>query len=293
MPVHRSDASAVTYSTAHGPLVFGPRCLIMGVLNVTPDSFSDGGRYAEVDAAVARAVELAAQGADVIDVGAESTRPGALAVPPDEQIRRAIPVIQKARKQGLAIPISIDTRSAKVAAAALDAGVDIVNDVSAARHDRAMPRLLAGRRVPFVLMHMQGTPQTMQKNPSYSNVVNDVARFFIDRAEVLGDQGVDVGRMIVDPGIGFGKTLAHNLALIHGVSTLRGRWPILVGVSRKRFIGELSGAASPEDRVMGTAGAVAHCVLAGVEMVRVHDVAEMRQVVRVCDAIRSADGLAG
>lgn len=288
MPVQSSSVSSVTYSTAHGPLVFGPRCLIMGILNVTPDSFSDGGRYSGVDNAVARALELATQGADLIDIGAESTRPGATAVPAAEQIRRAIPVIQKARKNGLAIPISIDTRLARVAAAALDAGADIVNDISAARHDRDMPKLLAERRVPFVVMHMQGTPETMQNAPTYADVTREVARFFIDRAEVLGDAGVDVGKMIVDPGIGFGKTLQHNLTLIHGLAAMRGRWPMLVGVSRKRFIGELAGAASPEDRVMGTAGAVAHCVLSGVEMVRVHDVAEMRQVVRVCDAIRQA-----
>ena len=288
MPVQSSTASSVTYSTAHGLLVFGPRCLIMGILNVTPDSFSDGGRYSDVDNAVARALELAAQGADLIDIGAESTRPGATAVPAAEQIRRAIPVIQKARKNGLAIPISIDTRLAKVAAAALDTGADIVNDISAARHDRDMPKLLAERRIPFVVMHMQGTPETMQNAPTYADVTREVARFFIDRAEVLGDAGVDVGKMIVDPGIGFGKTLQHNLTLIHGLAAMRGRWPMLVGVSRKRFIGELAGAASPEDRVMGTAGAVAHCVLSGVEMVRVHDVAEMRQVVRVCDAIRQA-----
>jgi len=289
MLLNRPADPSVTYSTAHGPLVFGPRCLIMGILNVTPDSFSDGGRFAKVDDAVARALELAAQGADVLDIGPESTRPGSTPIAPDEQIRRAIPVIERARKRGLAIPISIDTRSVKVAAAALDAGADMVNDVSAAQHDRDMPNLLAQRRVPFVIMHMQGTPETMQKLPTYLNVVDEVARFFIDRAEALCDAGVDVGRMIVDPGIGFGKTTDHNLALLHDLRELGGQWPILVGVSRKKFIGELSGAASPDDRIMGTAAAVAHCALAGVDMVRVHDVVAMRQVVRVCDAIRAAN----
>lgn len=289
MLLNRPADPSVTYSTAHGPLVFGPRCLIMGILNVTPDSFSDGGRFAKVDDAVARALELAAQGADVLDIGPESTRPGSTPVAPDEQIRRALPLIERARKRGLAIPISIDTRSAKVAAAALDAGADIINDVSAARHDRDMPKLLASRRVPFIIMHMQGTPETMQKHPVYANVVDEVARFFIDRAEALCDAGVDVGRMIVDPGIGFGKTVSHNLALLRDLQTLGGQWPILVGVSRKKFIGELSGAASPDDRIMGTAAAVAHCALVGADMVRVHDVAEMRQVVRICDAIRAAE----
>lgn len=289
MLLNRPADPSVTYSTVHGPLVFGPRSLIMGILNVTPDSFSDGGRYAKVDDAVARALELAAQGADVLDIGPESTRPGATPVAPDEQIRRVIPVIERARKKGLTLPISIDTRSAQVAAAALDAGADIVNDVSAARHDRDMPKLLAQRRVPFVIMHMQGTPETMQKKPVYANVVDEVARFFIDRAEALCDAGVDVGRMIVDPGIGFGKAVSHNLALLRDLQTLGGQWPILVGVSRKRFIGELSGVDSAESRVMGTAAAVAHCVLAGADIVRVHDVAEMRQVVNVCDAIRASD----
>ncbi len=289
MLLNRPAGSSVTYSTAHGPLVFGPRCLIMGILNVTPDSFSDGGRFAKADDAVARAFELAAQGADLLDIGPESTRPGAMPVAPDEQIRRAIAVIERVRKKGLTIPISIDTRSAKVAAAALDAGADMVNDVSAAQHDRDMPKLLAQRRVPFVIMHMQGTPETMQKRPTYGNVVDEVARFFIDRAEALCGAGVDVGRMIVDPGIGFGKTVSHNLALLRDLRVLGGQWPILVGVSRKKFIGELSGAASPEDRAMGTAAAVAHCVLTGVDMIRVHDVAEMRQVVRICDAIRASE----
>ena len=293
MLLNRPAASSVTYSTAHGPLVFGPRCLIMGILNVTPDSFSDGGRYAKTDDAVARALELAAQGADVLDIGPESTRPGATPVAPDEQIRRVIPVIERARKKGLTIPISIDTRSAQVAAAALDAGADIVNDVSAAQHDRHMPKLLAQRRVPFVIMHMQGTPETMQKKPVYANVVDEVARFFIDRAEALCDVGVDVGRMIVDPGIGFGKAVSHNLALLRHLQTLGGQWPILVGVSRKKFIGELSGAASPDDRTMGTAAAVAHCVLTGADMVRVHEVAAMRQVVCVCEAIRAAGSSTG
>lgn len=289
MLLNRPADSSVTYSTAHGPLVFGPRCLIMGILNVTPDSFSDGGRFAKVDDAVTRALDLAEQGADVLDIGPESTRPGATPVAPDEQIRRAIPVIERIRKRGLKMPVSIDTRSARVASAALDAGADIVNDVSAARHDRDMPRLLAQRRVPFVIMHMQGTPETMQKKPAYANVVDEVARFFIDRAEALCAAGVDVGRMIVDPGIGFGKTTVHNLALLRHLPTLGGQWPILVGVSRKKFIGELSGAVSPDDRIMGTAAAVAHCVLTGADMVRVHDVAAMRQVVRVCEAIRCAE----
>jgi len=303
----------------------------MGILNVTPDSFSDGGLYATTEAAVARGREMAAQGADVIDVGGESTRPGARPVEPEFQTQRVEPVIRRLRSEGVSLPISIDTRSAQVAAAALDAGADIVNDISAARHDPAMPRLLAERRVPFVAMHMQGTPETMQIDPRYHDVVTEVRDFFDERAEALAAVGVDVSRIIVDPGIGFGKTLEHILALLRSIGSFRGRWPVLVGPSRKRFISELAdfspegaedrsqgrkplvpvesveqapegrrksthvaaavldsspgnrdSSRSPDSIIIGTAAVVAHCALSGVEMVRVHDVRAMRQVVDVC-----------
>lgn len=280
--------SVLTLDTPHGPLVFGGRCGIMAVLNVTPDSFSDGGRFSDAAAAADEALRLAADGADVIDVGPESTRPGAADVDPDEQIRRAVSVIAAARQRGLTIPLSIDTRSAVVAEAALDAGADLVNDVSGGTHDAAMPKLLARRRVPFVVMHMQGTPRTMQNDPKYDDVVDAVSRFFIQRAEALGDAHVDVGRMIVDPGLGFGKTREHNLELLAGLPKLCGRWPVLVGPSRKRFIGDITGEAEASRRIFGTAAAVAHCALAGAGMVRVHDVKAMRQVVDVSQAIRTA-----
>jgi len=268
--------------TSHGHLAFGQRCLIMGILNVTPDSFSDGGRYVETGAAADRAIEMAAEGADVIDVGGESTRPGADPVAPEEQIRRIVPVILQARTCGVTVPISVDTRVAAVAAAALDAGADMVNDISGVRDDPAMPVLLARRRVPFVVMHMQGTPQTMQRAPKYKDVVAEVAEFFVARAEALAAAGVDVNRMIVDPGLGFGKTLEHNLALLRSIRLFGVRWPVLVGPSRKRFLGEILNEPDAAKRRMGTAAAVAHCALAGVDMVRVHDVEEMRQVVDVC-----------
>ena len=272
--------------------MFGGRCLVMGILNVTPDSFSDGGQFATADSAVARAHEIAAEGADLIDIGGESTRPGSHPVPAAVQIRRVVPVIQRLRAGRMPLPLSIDTRSAAVAAAALDAGADIINDISAARHDPDMPRLLADRRVPFIAMHMQGAPETMQIAPTYRDVVAEVRAFFDERAESLANAGVDVGRMMIDPGIGFGKTLEHNLALLRAIGSFRGRWPVLVGPSRKRFITELaarsdcrgpaSGLQPAASSLSGTAAVVAHCAIAGVEMVRVHDIRPMRQVVDLC-----------
>lgn len=276
-----------TYDTSHGPLAFGGRCLVMGVLNVTPDSFSDGGRFLELAAALARAKEMAAEGADVIDIGGESTRPGSKPVPEDEQIRRVVPVIRELRACGVTTPVSIDTRSARVGRAGLDAGADLINDVSGARRDPIMPDLLAERNVPFVVMHMRGTPETMQDDPHYGDVVTEVAAFFEDRAEALTARGVDVdGLMIVDPGLGFGKTTAHNLALLRSIRSIGPRWPMLVGPSRKRFLGNLLNEPAPDRRLMGTAAVVAVCALSGVTMVRVHDVRAIRQVVDTCAAIQ-------
>ncbi len=288
--------------TQHGPLDFGGRCRIMGILNVTPDSFSDGGRYTDRSAAVARALEIEVEGADVLDIGGESTRPGSTGVEPAEQIGRVVPVIREARARGLRIPISVDTRSASVAEAALDAGADLVNDVSGLRDDPAMTALIRERGVPFIVMHMQGTPATMQTNPRYVDVVQEVRAFFVQRAEAMAAVGVDTTRMIVDPGIGFGKTTLHNIELIRRVSELRapqkgdaahcgGPWPMLIGPSRKRFIGEQMaspGFASPNvashDRLAGTAAIVAWCALAGVELVRVHDIRTMRAIVDLAAA---------
>ena len=284
-----------TLVTPHGELQFSRRCLILGVLNVTPDSFSDGGRYLSTIDAVSRAVEMQGDGADVIDIGGESTRPGSTGVPADEQIARVVPVIRAARAAGVTVPMSIDTRDAAVARAAIDAGADIINDVSGARHDGAMPRLLADSGAPFIIMHMLGTPQTMQRDPHYKDVVADVGAFFEERADALAAAGVDVDRrMIVDPGIGFGKTRAHNLALIRAAAAEFGaKRPLLIGVSRKRVIGELlgeadpsaAGAAASQARLFGTAAAVAYAAMSGADMVRVHDVASMRAVVEVCAGI--------
>ncbi|MBK8267724.1 MAG: dihydropteroate synthase [Planctomycetes bacterium] len=267
----------------------------MGILNVTPDSFSDGGRFAKTHVAVQHAIAMAAAGADVIDIGGESTRPGSVGVSDAEQLARVLPVIRETRISGLTLPISIDTRSAAVAAAALDAGADMVNDVSAARHDPAMAGMLAQSGAAFVAMHMLGTPENMQNQPQYKNVVQNVSAFFEERAAALLAVGVDVAnKMIVDPGIGFGKTLAHNLTLLRESSAAFGvRWPVLIGPSRKRFIGDLAGESNPSthgaaksnSRLMGTAAAVASCALSGVDMVRVHDVADMVAVIRVCESI--------
>ncbi|MBI5763803.1 MAG: dihydropteroate synthase [Planctomycetes bacterium] len=275
-----------SWPTAHGTLTFGPRTLIMGILNVTPDSFSDGGEFASLKSAVARAFTMQREGADLIDIGGESTRPGSVAVPPDVQITRIVPVIRELRATGLTLPISVDTRLAAVAEAALDTGADIINDISAAQHDPAMPALLAARRVPFVAMHMQGTPETMQANPMYRDVVAEVSAFFDQRARELERAGVDVAQMMIDPGIGFGKTTEHSLALLRAIRSFRGKWPVLVGPSRKKFLGVLLGEDDPKARLMGTVAVAAHCALAGVEMLRVHDVKEIRQVVDTCAALR-------
>ena len=287
----RTFRRAALLDTNHGPLRFGDRCLIMGVLNVTPDSFSDGGRFLEPAAAVAHAHRMVAEGADLIDIGGESTRPGSRPVPAEEQMRRVLPAIEEMRRRGITLPISIDTRNALVAEAAISAGADLVNDVSAARHDPHMPSLLARLGIPCVLMHMQGTPETMQKSPSYADVVEEVLRFFEARIAALSADGVPPDRVVVDPGIGFGKTLEHNLSLLRAVPRFAARWPLLIGGSRKRFIGELLNQPDPSGRLMGTAAVTAFCALAGADMVRVHDVGEMRQIVEVCRQLRGASAL--
>ena len=272
--------------TAHGILTLGRRCLVVGILNVTPDSFSDGGSYPSTANAVRRGREIVAQGADVIDIGGESTRPGAEPVPPTTQLERILPVISELRAAGVNLPISVDTQSAQVAEAALQSGADIVNDISAARSDPEMKGLLAQCGAPVVIMHMQGTPQTMQRAPYYVDVVAEIRTFIEDRVADLEASGLDPARIIIDPGIGFGKTVEHNLEIIRRIADFRGRFPVMVGPSRKAFIGKITQDAEPQDRLMGTAAVVAHCALAGVEMVRIHDVREIRQVTDVCAALR-------
>jgi dihydropteroate synthase len=267
-----------------GRLDFSGGCLVMGILNVTPDSFSDGGRFLDADRAVAHGVEMAAQGAALIDIGGESTRPGAQPVPPAEQIRRVVPIIG-ALAERIDIPISIDTHHVEVARAALRAGAAILNDITALS-DEQMAELAARQQVPVILMHMQGMPATMQIEPHYDHVVAEVRDFLLERCERARAAGIPKERIWIDPGIGFGKTLGHNLLLLKHLDQLVATgYRVLVGPSRKALIGKLTGKDKPAERLFGTAAAVALCVGAGASIVRVHDVAEMVDVVNVTNAI--------
>jgi dihydropteroate synthase len=258
------------------------RPLVMGILNVTPDSFSDGGRFNSVAPAIAHALEMARAGADLVDIGGESTRPGATPVEPAEQLGRVLPVIEGIRREGLETVLSIDTRSAEVAEAALEGGASLVNDVSAGRHDPMMLAMAGRRRAGLILMHMRGEPQTMQASPVYGDVTAEVAAFLHERLEAAVDAGVHLGRILLDPGIGFGKTDAHDLQLLREIDRLEGLGrPLVIGVSRKRIIGTITGHAKAADRVFGTAAAVGWSVARGAAIVRVHDVAAMRDVVRM------------
>jgi dihydropteroate synthase len=269
-----------------GPRVLelGERTAIMGIVNVTPDSFSDGGAFFDPAAAIAHGLALAAEGADILDVGGESTRPGAAPVSEQEELRRVVPVVRElAARSG--VPVSIDTTKAAVAAAALAAGASVVNDVSALRLDPALGALVARSGAALIIMHMQGTPRTMQQAPHYDDLLGEVIAGLaagIDRAAAAG---VDPERIVVDPGIGFGKTLEHNLELLDRVGELAalGR-AILVGPSRKAFIGRLLDAP-PAERVEGTIAACCCAAARGAHLVRVHDVAAVRRALRVLDAI--------
>jgi dihydropteroate synthase len=261
----------------------------MGVLNVTPDSFYDGGRRLNPSTAVADGIEMAEAGADVIDVGGESTRPGARPVSEEEELERVLPVVRGLRC-ALRIPISIDTYKSRVARAALREGADIVNDISALRFDAAMVSLVAEERVPVVLMHMQGGPRTMQLEPRYDDVVREVRDFLADRIRYAVEGGVEQDRIIIDPGIGFGKTLDHNLALLRGLPQLAGLGqPLLVGASRKTFVGKIL-EVDPGERLEGSLAAAVVAVLAGASIIRAHDVKETRKALRVADAIRFGTG---
>jgi len=262
------------------------RPLIMGILNVTPDSFSDGGRFGSVDSAVAQGLAMIELGADIVDVGGESSRPGAEPVDLREEIGRVIPVIERLRRETSA-PISVDTYRSETAEAALDSGADMVNDISALRQDAAMVNLVAERKVPVVLMHMQGTPRDMQKNPSYVDCVSEVAEFFAERIAFAREHGVNKEKLIIDPGIGFGKRLSDNLSLLANLAAFRKfKLPILVGVSRKSFIGMLNPAATdPAQRLGGSLAAAVAAVINGADIVRVHDVAPTVEALKVIQAI--------
>jgi len=263
------------------------RPLVMGILNVTPDSFSDGGRYVDEDDAVRRAERMIAEGADIIDIGPESTRPGANDIDADEQMRRAVPVVERIVRQSPDAVVSIDTRLADVAERALDAGAVMVNDISAGSDDR-MAGVVARFDTAWVLMHMQGAPRTMQEKPSYADVVREVRCFLVDRAEAALRAGIGVDRVIIDPGIGFGKTVEHNVALIADLESLvETGFAVLLGASRKRFLESLSHKpAAAEQRLGGSLACVARAIDAGVRIVRVHDVSATRQFIDVCQALK-------
>jgi dihydropteroate synthase len=268
--------------------VLGPRTWVMGVLNVTPDSFSDGGRYLDPEAAVARGLALFAAGADIVDVGGESTRPGdRRELDAETEIRRVVPVIEALRARG-AGPISVDTTQAGVAEAALDAGADIVNDVSAFAFDPALAPLVARRGVPAILMHLRGDFRSMHAAPSYGDVMSEVVAELRARLDAAEAAGVRRAQLVVDPGIGFAKGAEHSLEVLRRLPELAALdRPVLAGPSRKSFIGKVLDRPVGE-RLMGTAAAVAACVLGGAHLVRVHDVKEMAEVARMCDAIRGA-----
>ena len=272
-----------------GMLVLGERTLVMGVLNVTPDSFSDGGKFFRVADAVQVALEMERAGADILDIGAESTRPGSTGISGEEELERLLPVLQGLRGR-LKIPISIDTQKARVAEMAIGAGAEMLNDISGLRHDPKMAEVAARTGVPIVLMHMRGTPRTMQREPWARDVMKDVSRGLRESVDIARRAGVRKSKIILDPGIGFGKSFAQNYELLAKLPTLvKLGYPLLVGTSRKGFLGATmarDGKSLPaEERIWGTAATVAASILQGAHIVRVHDVEEMVQVARVTDCL--------
>lgn len=263
----------------------GEKTLVMGILNTTPDSFSDGGEHHSYAAACAQADTIIRQGADLIDVGGESSRPGADPVSAHEEIERTRPVIDHIRKTYPNQLISIDTTKAIVAEAALDAGADIINDISALQHDSDMAPLASHTKAGVILMHKQGTPQNMQKNPTYQNVVEEVKQHLSERLKAATQIGIDDQACIIDPGIGFGKTLEHNLDLLRNLTRFTEIAPVLVGLSRKQFIGTLTKKERPADRLTGSLAAAAYALSQGIHILRVHDVIETCELTQIFDRL--------
>ncbi len=275
-------------------LNLGKRPHIMGVLNVTPDSFSDGGMFFDREYAVGRGLKMESEGADIIDIGGESTRPGAKPVSAMEECRRIIPVVKILVKR-LRIPVSVDTSKSEVAGEALDAGAAIINDVTGLKRDRRIAKVAARHKAALILMHMKGSPRTMQNDPRYKDLMSEMTGSLQNSAAIAEEAGVSGDRIVVDPGIGFGKTLEHNLKILKRLGELKSLgYPVMVGPSRKAFIGKISGAGTdgkvpPElGRAFGTAAAVALAIKNGADIIRVHDVKEMRQVVEITEAISNA-----
>ncbi len=291
MPTAKNTRNLMTPSPPLAPLVVGPRTfeltrspILMGIVNVTPDSFSDGGLFFEPQAALDQALQLAAAGADILDIGGESTRPFADPVSVQEELQRVIPLIQAIRRHS-DIPISIDTYKAAVAQAALDAGANLINDISALRFDSQMVHVAASAGVPVVLMHMQGQPRTMQLAPHYDNVVAEVKAFLTERRDFALAQGISPTNIILDVGIGFGKNLAHNLELLRRLNEFHDLGcPLLLGVSRKAFIGNLLNAPVTE-RDIGTLGAIAVGLVHGAQIIRTHNIGLAKQLTAVMAAV--------
>lgn len=258
----------------------------MGIINVTPDSFFDGGRYFNLQKAVDHAFRLIDEGADILDIGGESTRPGAEPVSIDEELRRVIPVIEAISKR-ISIPISIDTYKAPVAEEAIKAGATIINDISGLRFDSEMSAIASKYKVPVIVMHIKGTPKDMQKNPYYEALIPEIIEYLRNSVVIAKQAGVDENMIIIDPGIGFGKLPEHNLEIIKNLREFSNLGkPLLIGVSRKSFIGKVLNESLPEKRLEGTASAVAISVINGANIVRVHDVGFMAKVVKMADAIK-------
>ena len=261
--------------------------LVMGIVNVTPDSFSDGGKFFSPEVAISHASKLITQGADIIDIGGESTRPGAKQVSESEELKRVIPVIEKIRTDNPTILISIDTTKASVAKHAVEAGADIINDVSGLSFDNNMIGIVESFNIPVVIMHMKGNPQNMQLNPKYKDIVNEILDFFKMKIKIAIQSGINRSMIILDPGIGFGKTVEHNFELLSRLNEFNVlELPIMIGPSRKSFIG-ITLDLPPEDRVEGTAAAVSAGVMNGASIVRVHDVKSMKRVVRIIEKVRN------
>ena len=265
--------------------MLGQRTLIMGVLNVTPDSFSDGGLFENADAAVERALEIEREGADILDIGGESTRPGSESVSAEEELRRILPVLERLRGR-IRIPISVDTSKSEVAEAAIEAGAEIVNDVTGLRNDPRIAEVARRRKLPLILMHMRGEPRTMQKQPFARHAVLDVKQGLRRAVAVAQKAGVEKRQIVLDPGLGFGKSYAQNFELVTRIDELAALgYPLLIGASRKSFVGRALGGVPKDQRAWGTAALITAAILGGAHIVRVHDVAAMAQVARVADEI--------
>ena len=281
---HRLTTDRLIIPGAHAGLVWRGRPLVMGVLNVTPDSFSDGGAYRDPDAAIQRGLQMAAEGADLIDIGGESTRPGSHRVSLQEELNRVLPVVRRLAKD-LRIPLSIDTSKAEVASQAIEAGASLVNDVTALRGDPQMARVVASSRAAIILMHRQGIPETMQRRPRYHDVVHEGMQELLAAASRAQAEGVERSRILIDPGLGFGKTAAHNLELLRRLDRVISLgFPVAVGPSRKSFIGRIL-KVEVQDRLAGTLACVAYAQRHGIHIVRVHDVQPTVHLIRMLNAI--------